>query len=188
MGSFKMKNILIATGAAVMLAALATPAAAMVNVEPGAYLFTAADGSQQTYTVTIDGMGVPAVTGFGVGFNEICKVSGTEVPTSLVTGWGFGGDYEIDTANGNVTIAATGNYFTFDIVLHFRDNGQATNTGTITSYGVTLYPTNPFVDHPTHALLCESPKQLMAFTSFTPPSAEPAISEPHIAKSVGAVE
>ena len=34
MGSFKMKNILIATGAAVMLAALATPAAVSEGIKP----------------------------------------------------------------------------------------------------------------------------------------------------------
>ncbi len=181
-----MKKLAIAGGLAILAAVLATPAAATVTVEPGVYVFTAADGSTQTFTVTIDGNGDTAVTGLSVGFNEFCRVSGTEPPYSLVTGWGFGGDYVIGTT-GKVTISATGNYFTFDITLDFAAGGTAKD-GTITSYGVTLYPENPFSAHPTHALFCVSPKQVTAFSSYTAPGAVPAISAPHTAKSVDSAE
>jgi hypothetical protein len=182
----KMKKFAITGGLAILAASLATPAAATVTVEPGTYVFTAADSSTQTYTVTIDSNGNTAVTGLSVGFNEVCRVSGIEPPYSLITGWGFGGDYVIGKT-GKVTISATGNYFTFDITLDFGANGTAT-VGTITSYGVTLYPENPFSAHPTHALFCESPRQATAFSSYTAPGAVPAISAPHTAKSVESAE
>jgi hypothetical protein len=184
MGSFKMKNLLIATGAAVMLAALATPAAAKVVVEPGVYVFTAADGSQQTYTVSIDSNNDTAITAFGVGFNEPCRgVPAGDPAYSLITGWGFGGDDVINPNNGKVTFSAKGNYFTFDVTLQFGAGGTATG-GTIESYGVTLYPQPTEVAHPTKALFCVSALQAVAFTSFTPAADAPAISTPNTAKSV----
>jgi hypothetical protein len=182
----KMKHIISASGAAIIAAALATPAAAAVTVENGTYVFQAADLSQQTFTVSTDGNGLTAVTSLSVGFNEPCKVSGTEAPYSLSTGWGFGGDYVIKS-NGKVTFSAAGNYFTFDITLDFGAGGTATG-GTITSYGVTLYPENPFSAHPKRALFCESPLQNMTLLSYTAPGAVPAISAPHTAKSVDSAE
>lgn len=181
----RMKHIVSASGAAIIAAALATPAAA-VTVEDGTYVFQAADSSTQTITVSTDNNGFTAVTSLGIGFNEPCKVSGTEAPYSLITGWGFGGDYVIKP-DGKVTFSATGNYFTFDITLDFGALGTATG-GTITSYGVTLYPEDPFSAHPKKALFCESPLQSMTFVSYTAPGTVPAISAPHTAKSVASAE
>ena len=180
-----MKHIISAGGAAIIAAAFATSAAA-VTVEDGVYVFQAADSSQQTITVTTDSNGKTAVTSLGIGFNEPCTVVGTETPYSLNTAWGFGGDYVIKP-NGEVTFSATGNYFTFDITLDFGAGGTATG-GTITSYGVTLYPTDPFSAHPKHALFCESPLQSMTFVSYTAPGAVAAISAPHTAKYVDSAE
>jgi len=181
-----MKLIINATGAAIIAAALATPAAAF-TVEPGTYVFEAADGSQQKYTVAIDTNGDTAVTALSIGFTDPCKVTGTEPAFTLQSGWGFGGDYVIGT-NGKVTIVTTGSYFAFDITLTFGKNGTAT-VGKITSYGVTLYPEVPnFIDHPTHSLFCVAPIQATAFQSFTPPTDEPAISAPNTAKFVKSAE
>ena len=181
-----MKYVLSACGAAIVAVALATSATAAVTVEPGVYVFQAADGSTQTFTVTIDGSGFTAVTSLGVGFIAPCKVSGTEPPYTFESGWGFGGDYVIAN-NGKVKFTAAGNYFTFDKSLDFGAGGTATG-GTITSYSVTLYPENPFISKPTKALFCEAPSQAMTLQSFTPPTAVSAISEPHTAKSVASAE
>lgn len=173
----KMKHLISASGAAILAAALAAPAAAVVTVEPGVYVFMAADGSSQTYTVTIDGGGNTAVTGLGVGFIEPCTVTGTETPYTLETTWGTSGDYVI-APNGTVKIAATYNYFVFDITLHFGSNGIPSNTlSTITTYGLTLYPVDS--DKPKKSLFCESPLQTAAQQSFTPPAGavEPAASK-----------
>ncbi len=181
----RMKHIISASGAAIIAAALATPAAAL-TVEDGTYVFEAADTSQQTFTVSTDSNGFTAVTSLGIGFIEPCNVSGTEPPYTLNTGWGFGGDYVIKPS-GKVTFSATDNYFTFDITLDFGALGTATG-GTITSYGVTLYPEDPFSAKPKKALFCESPLQSMTLVSFTPPTDAPAISAPHTAKSVHSAE
>lgn len=99
--------------------------------------------------------------------------------------WGFYSDYLIKQS-GKVTFSATGNYFTFDVTLDFGANGTATG-GTITSYGVTLYP-QPAIGHPTHALFCKAPLQTLTLQSFTAPGAEPAINASHTAKFVGTAE
>ena len=182
----KMKHIVSASSAAIIAAALATPAAAAVTVENGTYVFQAADTSQQTFTVTTDSSGFTAVTGLGIGFIDPCTVSPTEPPYTISSGWGFGGDYVIKPS-GKVTFSAAGNYFTFDVTLDFGAGGTATG-GTITSYGVTLYPEDPFSAKPKKALFCESPLQTMTFLSYTAPGAVPAISAPHTAKSVSSGE
>jgi hypothetical protein len=181
----KMKSILIASGAALFAAALATPAAA-VTVEPGVYIFEAPDTTTQTITVSIDGNGDTAVTSLNISFIAPCRITATETAYTLDSDWGFGGDYVIKP-DGKVTFSATGNYFTFDVTLEFGNNGTAT-VGTITSYGATLYPQNPAVAHPTHALFCISPYQATTFQSYSAPGAVPAVSAHNTAKSVGSAQ
>jgi len=180
-----MKLVLNACCAAIIAAAFATPAAA-IDVALGTYVFEAADSSTQTYLVAIDTNGDTAVTQLGIGFIEPCKVSASETPYTLQTGWGFGGDYVINQ-DGKVTFSATGNYYTFDVTLDFGAGGTAKG-GTITAYGVTLYPADPLSARPKHALFCESAKQAVTLQSFTAPGAEPAISAPNTAKFVGTAE
>jgi hypothetical protein len=182
-----MKYVLNACGAAIVFAAaLATPSIAAITVEPGVYVFQAADTSTQTITVTVDGNGKTAVTSLGLGFIEPCRVSGTEAPYTLQSSWGLGGDYVI-SPTGKVKFSALYNYFTFDVSLDFGAGGTATG-GTIASYGVTLYPDAPFSVKPTKALLCESASQAMTLLSFTAPGAVPAISAAHSAKFIATAE
>jgi hypothetical protein len=177
-GNLQMKHMITVGAAAIIAAALATPAAA-IDVLPGTYTFTAADGTQQMYTVSYDSNSALAVTGLSVNFIEPCNVTGTETPYTLETGWGFGGDYVIPT-NGKVTINAAYNYFVFDITLHFGADGNASSTlSEITSYGLTLYPV--FSDKPKKALFCESALQTAQQTMFTPPA---GADEPSVMKGV----
>lgn len=104
-----MKNIFNATGAAILAAALAAPAAAVVTVEPGVYVFQAADLSTQTFTVTIDAGGKTAITSMNIGVKDPCRVSGTEPPYTLETTWGTGGDYVIKNPNGRIFFTTFGN-------------------------------------------------------------------------------
>ena len=180
-----MKLVLNACCAAIIAAAFATPAAA-IDVALGTYVFEAADSSTQTYLVAIDTNGDTAVTQLGIGFIEPCKVSASETPYTLQTGWGIGGDYVIEQ-DGKVTFSVTGNYYSFDVFLDFGARGTAKG-GTITTYGVTLYPADPLSARPKHALFCESAKQAVTLQSFTAPGAEPAISAPNTAKFVGTAE
>jgi hypothetical protein len=181
----KMKFVLNACCAAIIAAAFATPAAA-VDVALGTYVFEAADSSTQTYLVAIDPNGETAVTQLGIGFIEPCRVSGSETPYTLQTGWGLGGDYVIEQ-DGKVTFSARGNYYTFDVSLDFGAGGTAKG-GSITTYGVTLYPADPESGHPKRALFCESAKQTVTLQSFTAPGSEPAISAPNTARFVGTAE
>jgi hypothetical protein len=148
-----MKRIINATGAAIIAAAIATPAMAQVA---GTYAGTSADGNGLTFVVGTDpNTGDLAVTSASIFFSAPCKNS-TYV---LNTGWGFGLNSDIAT-NGRVTISSNDNYFTFEIHLDFASDGQSA-TGTIVSTSPTLDPVGP---RPTHALICTSPKQALTLT------------------------
>jgi hypothetical protein len=146
------KNIINACGAAIIAAALATPAIAQVE---GTYEGTSADGNGLTFVVGTDpNTGDLAVTSASVFFTAPCKNS-TYV---LNTGWGFGPTSDIK--NRRASIISDDNYFSFKITLDFASDGQSA-TGTITSTSPTLTPVGP---RPTHALICTSPKQALALT------------------------
>jgi hypothetical protein len=146
------KNIINACGAAIIAAALATPAIAQVE---GTYVGTSADGNGLTFIVGTDpNTGDLAVTSASIFFTAPCKNS-TYV---LNTGWGFGLNSDIKFRR--VAISSNDNYFAFAITLDFASDGQSA-TGTITSTSPTLTPVGP---RPTHALICTSPKQELALT------------------------
>jgi hypothetical protein len=147
-----MKNMISICGAALIAAAIATPAAAQV---PGTYSGTTADGSGLSFVVGTDpNTGSLAVTSASIFFSAPCRGS-TYV---LNTGWGFG--LADDIANGKVTISQVDNYFHFAITLDFSSDGQSA-TGKITSTSPTLYPVST---RPTKALICTSPKQALNLT------------------------
>jgi hypothetical protein len=148
-----MKTIINAFGAAIIAAALATPAMAQV---PGTYAGTSADGNGVKFVVGTDSTtGELAVTSASIIFSAPCRNS-TYV---LNTGWGFATVADINRAR-KVLIAANGNFFRFNIALDFASDGQSA-TGTILSTSPTLYPVGP---KPTHALICTSPKQDLTVT------------------------
>jgi hypothetical protein len=148
-----MKTIIYAYGAAIIAAALATPAMAQV---PGTYAGTSTDGNGMTFVVGTDtNTGELAVTSASILFSAPCKNS-TYV---LNTGWGFATLADINRAR-RVLIAANGNFFRFNIALDFASDGQSA-TGTILSTSPTLFPVGP---KPTHALICTSPRQDLTLT------------------------
>jgi hypothetical protein len=145
-----MKSIIY--GAAIIAAAIATPAIAQVE---GTYGGTSADGNGLTFVVGTDpSTGNLAVTSATIFFTAPCKNS-TYV---LNTGWGFG--LTADIKDGKVSITSNGNYFSFHIGLDFASDGQSA-TGEIVSTSPTLTPVGP---KPTHALICTSPKQDLTLT------------------------
>jgi hypothetical protein len=153
-----MKILFTACGGAILLAALATPAAAQVA---GTYAGTTADGVGLSFVVDTDtGNGDLALTSASIGFSAPCKNS-TYV---LNTGWGFG--LTADIVHHKVTYEAIDNYFVFDFSLTFSSDGQ-TATGTITSYSPTL---TPVTNKPKKSLYCESPTQTLSLT-LQPPTA-----------------
>jgi hypothetical protein len=154
-----MKHIVNVCGAAMLAAALATPAAAQVA---GTYNGTSADGSGLQFVVGTDSSnGELAVTSATVFFTAPCKKS-TYV---LNTGWGFG--LTADITKGKVTYTVPDNYFVITFSLDFSKDGQSA-TGTILSVSPTLAPVS---DKPKTALICTSPKQSLSVTLQTDASA-----------------
>jgi hypothetical protein len=151
-----MKTIIIAYGAAIIAAALATPAMSTPPA-PGTYAGTSADGNNVTFVVGTDtSNGEPAVTSATIFFSAPC----TNSTYVLSTGWGFGLVADISKANKVVINDVNGNYYRFDITLDFDSESQSA-TGTVLSTSPTLYPVGP---RPTHALICTSPKQELTVT------------------------
>lgn len=153
-----MKTITYACGAAIIAAALATPAMAqgVTDIPHGTYAGTSADGNSVQFVVGTDSTtGFDAVTSELIFFTAPCANS-TYV---LNTGWGVG---TIKDMNGNhrVTLDIDGGYYTFAIALHF-DTETQTATGTVLSIGPTLYPVGR---KPTRALICTSPTQALSVT------------------------
>src|SRR5471032_1019850 len=157
-----MKTIINACGAAIIAAALATPAMAQVA---GTYAGTSTDGNAVKFVVGTDSTtGEFAVTSASIVFSAPCKNS-TYV---LNTGWGFATLADINRAR-SVVIAAHDNFFRFNIALDFASDGQSA-TGTILSTSPTLFPVGP---KPTHALICTSPKQNLTLTLQSSSGAAP---------------
>ena len=142
-----MRSLISVCSAAMVAAALATPAAAQVV---GTYSGTSADGQSLTFVVGTDTTsGEPAVTAATGYFSAPCRGSSYV----LETGWGFGTLNDIK--KGKTKISVSGNYFTIAVSLDFASDGQSA-TGTITSISPTLEPVGT---RPTKALICTSPKQ-----------------------------
>jgi hypothetical protein len=151
-----MKTIIYACGAAIIAAALATPAMAQQEVPSGTYAGTSADGNSVQFVVGTDSnTGLQAVTSELIFFTAPCANS-TYV---LNTGWGIGTVKDIN-ANDRVTLDIDGGYYTFAIALHFDPETQTAN-GTVLSIGPTLYPVGR---KPTRALICTSPTQNLSVT------------------------
>jgi hypothetical protein len=152
-----MKTITYACGAAIIAAALATPAMAQnTSIPQGTYAGTSADGNSVQFVVGTDPNNEgDAVTAFTIFFSAPCANS-TYV---LNTGWGVGTLNDIN-ANNRVTIAVDGGYYTFSIALHFDIETQ-TATGTVLSISPTLYPVGR---KPTRGLICTSPTQALSVT------------------------
>lgn len=149
-----MKTITYACGAAIVAAALTTPA--MAQVPSGTYAGTSADGNTVQFVVGTDSnTGLQEVTSELIFFTAPCANS-TYV---LNTAWGIGSTKDIND-NDRVTLDIDGGYYTFAITLHFDPETQ-TATGTILSIGPTLYPVGR---KPTRALICTSPTQNLSVT------------------------
>ena len=157
-----MKSMIGVCGAAMMAAAIATPAAAQVA---GTYSGTSADGQSLTFVVATDpNTGELAVTSAGIYFSAPCRDS-TYI---LNTGWGFG--LAADIKKGTVRISEYDNYYHFAVTLTFASDGQSA-TGTIASTSPTLYPDSA---KPTKALFCTSPEQALSLTLQLDAPATPA--------------
>ncbi|MEJ0045716.1 MAG: hypothetical protein WDN04_06030 [Rhodospirillales bacterium] len=153
-----MKTLFAACGG-ILLAAMATPAAAQIA---GIYNGNSADGSGLTFTISTDSdTGLLAVTSAGVGFSAPCKNS----TLTLNEGWGYG--LNADIVNHKVTAVSTGAYFDITVSLKFAANGQSA-TGTITTLSPTLDNT---VSPAKKALFCASPKQTLTLTYAGPAAA-----------------
>lgn len=150
-----MKTIFIAYGAAVIAAALATPAMSTPPVS-GTYAGTSSDGSPVSFVVGTDtNTGEQAVTAVNIFFTAPCKGNSYV----LNTGWSFGLVADI-ARTGKVYIGEDTNYLRTDISLVFDSETQSA-TGTILSTSPTLNPVGP---KPTRALICTSQKQELSVT------------------------
>jgi hypothetical protein len=157
-----MNNTISICGAALLAAAMTTPAGAQVVVQQGTYSGSTADGQGLSFTVGTDSNnGLTAVTGANISFNAPCN--GDEGYT-LNTDWSFGVLQDIKPNGRTGKFTPSFNYYYFDITLVFSADGTA--TGTITSYSPTLYQVGI---KPARALLCISPDQALSLT-LQPPS------------------
>ena len=149
-----MKTISIAYGAAIIAAALATPAMS-ITVPSGTYSGTSADGNPVSFVVGTDSnTGEQAVTAVNIFFTAPCKNNGYV----LSTGWGLGVLDDIHS-NGRVLITANDYYFRFVITLAFvNDDGTYKASGTVLSTSTTLFPVGA---QPTYALICTAPTQAL---------------------------
>jgi len=148
----KRMKILSVYAAAIIAAAIATPASAQ---EIGTYTGTSADGQGLTFEVGTDpNNGDPQLINATIFFSAPCKNNSYV----LDTGWGFG--LSNDIVKRKVKFVTSDNYFTFTVDLTFATDGQ-TATGTIESVAPTLYKVGA---HPKEALICTSPSQALSLT------------------------
>jgi hypothetical protein len=176
-GRVRMNCIISVCGAAIFAFALATPAAA-VDVAPGTYSGTSADGNDLTIVVATDPKnGDPELTYLGLNLTAFCRPP--DLDYTLQGGWGIDASIDIPKT-GKVKISAQFSYVTVEASLTFAADGSV--SGTITSYQPTLYPVGP---KPTRALFCTSPEQALSLTLQSPDTV-PAVGALHNAKIIEA--
>jgi hypothetical protein len=150
--SSTMNSMIKLCGAAALVAAIATPAAAQV---PGVYSGNSNDGQSISFTVGTDpNNGSPQLISAGISFSAPCKNS----KYVFNSAWGFG--LSSDITNGAVSFVSDDAYFVFNVSLQFSADSQSA-TGTIESISPTLYKEGP---NPRKALICTSPTQPLSLT------------------------
>ncbi len=135
------------------LAALSLASVANAGAVAGTYTGTSADGNYVSFTVSVDGNSVLALTSQSYNFSAMCNDGST-----LNTGWGLGYDTPITGSTVKNTFAFAD--LTNVVKLTFSGDGQSA-TGTIRSIGPSLTPIGP---KPHKALFCKSPTQSLSVT------------------------